>query len=131
MTRRGSFQVWLKPANVLPDRQTVSGKLYVTLPRKTVKDLRPKQSVTVSGQLYRPQATARPHGFDFTAFLARDGAFAGLKAHKFASTILGWIGVGRSGSDRTIVTKGNGCKNGCIAGSACIGQRCSRRSLRS
>jgi competence protein ComEC len=123
LTRRGSFQVWLKPANVLPDRQTVSGKLYVTLPRKTVKGLRPKQSVTVSGQLYRPQATARPHGFDFAAFLARDGAFAGLKGTqvRIDNPGLDWGWALRERIVRSL-QKGTDARTGALLGALVLGK---------
>ncbi|HEY9827904.1 MAG TPA: ComEC/Rec2 family competence protein [Stenomitos sp.] len=82
LTRRGSVQVWLQAQQATLEQtppQTVAGHLYVTLPRKAAKQLYPNQIVRILGQLYRPQPSTRPHGFDFEAFLAREGVFAGLR----------------------------------------------------
>jgi competence protein ComEC len=81
LTRRGSVQLWLnvRQANLESGQQRATGKLYVTVPRKAAKDLYPSQSVTVTGQLYRPATVTRPHGYDFRSYLAREGAFAGFR----------------------------------------------------
>jgi competence protein ComEC len=82
LTRRRSVQLWLAVKQVQQPPappESVTGNLYVTIPRKAAKRLLPTQTITVTGQLYRPSPVTRPHGFDFATFLAREGAFAGLK----------------------------------------------------
>jgi competence protein ComEC len=82
LTRKGTAQLWLKSQRASVERgniQTVSGNVFVTLPRKAAKELHPGQTVTIAGSLYRPQRATRPHGFDFATYLAREGAFTGLK----------------------------------------------------
>ena len=97
LTRKGSVQLWLNVQNAaLTGRasERFTGNLYVTLPRKSAKSLTPGQTVTLTGQLYKPSAATRPRGYDFKAFLARDGAFAGLRATKakIQSPGSGWGG---------------------------------------
>jgi competence protein ComEC len=82
LTRRGTMQLWLTAQQATVEGsnpQAVSGNVFVTLPRKAAKDLHPSQTVTISGSLYKPERVTRPHGFDFATYLAREGAFAGLK----------------------------------------------------
>lgn len=57
----------------------VGGNLYVTVPLSAGKALYPSQKLAVRGVLYRPSAPANPGAFNFPAYLAREGAFAGLK----------------------------------------------------
>lgn len=85
LNRRGTVQVWLDSEQVKIDRnsQSVSGKLYVTLPRQALKNLLPGQYVELAGRLYRPQASTLPRGFDFAAMLRREGSFAGIKGTDF------------------------------------------------
>jgi competence protein ComEC len=118
LTRRGSFQLWLKVK-----QESLSGKLYVTLPRKSVKGLHPRQTVTVSGQLYRPQANTRPHGFDFATFLARDGAFAGLKGTQVRLTSPGsdWGWALRERIVRSL-QKGTDARTGALLGALVLGK---------
>lgn len=82
LTRKGTAQFWLKAEQVRLDdnTQSVTGKLYVTLPRKAAQEIHPGQKVQLGGRLYRPQAAKVPRGFDFAAMLRREGAFAGIKA---------------------------------------------------
>jgi competence protein ComEC len=83
LTRRGSVQLWLDVQQAIQNGgqpQRVTGRLYVTLPRQAAKALSPGQLVLLTGQLYKPSAATRPHGYDFKAFLGREGAFAGLRA---------------------------------------------------
>jgi competence protein ComEC len=82
LTRRGTLQLWLTAQQAAVEGgnpQTVSGNVFVTLPRKAAKNLHPSQTVTITGSLYKPQRVTRPHGFDFATYLAREGSFAGLK----------------------------------------------------
>lgn len=82
LTRRGTMQIWLTAQQAAIEggnQATVSGNVFVTLPRKAAKNLHPSQTVTITGSLYKPQKVTRPHGFDFATYLAREGSFSGLK----------------------------------------------------
>ncbi|HIK53813.1 MAG TPA: ComEC/Rec2 family competence protein [Synechococcales cyanobacterium M55_K2018_004] len=56
----------------------VSGSVYVTVPPPQTA-LMPLQMVTVKGEMYRPKPATNPGGFNFEAYLAQRGIFAGLK----------------------------------------------------
>ncbi len=64
----------------LSDPVDVEGRLYVTLPLLQGTGLYPTQFVRACGQLYAPRVPQNPSGFDFAAYLAQQGIFAGLKA---------------------------------------------------
>ncbi|MCY7334522.1 MAG: ComEC/Rec2 family competence protein [Pseudanabaena sp. CAN_BIN31] len=55
-----------------------SGKLYVTVPLIEVTGLRTGQAIELSGRLYLPSHADNFGAFDFKAYLARQGVFAGL-----------------------------------------------------
>ncbi len=55
-----------------------SGKLYVTVPLIEVTGLRAGQAIELSGRLYLPSHADNFGAFDFKAYLARQGVFAGL-----------------------------------------------------
>lgn len=65
-------------AKRLNKARDVSGKLYVTLPLGQGTGIYPGQYLGITGNLYRPQKSPNPSGFDFRDYLARDGIFAGL-----------------------------------------------------
>lgn len=71
---------------------TVSGKLYVTLPRLEGRPLYASQRVALKGRLYRPRSPQTPGAFDFKAYLVQKGAFAGMKGETlmFASPAPTW-----------------------------------------
>jgi competence protein ComEC len=131
LTRRDSVQIWLnvQQARLEPHldeqrQQQVTGKLYVTVPRKAAKDLYPSQSVTVTGQLYRPAAVTRPHGYDFKAYLAREGAFAGfqgkdVRINSRGSTWGGW--AIRARIVRSLV-KGTDARTGALLSALVLGK---------
>ncbi|MEB3335967.1 MAG: ComEC/Rec2 family competence protein [Leptolyngbyaceae bacterium] len=90
LTRSQKLQFWLAPTFVYPNEvkgkeqpltqgQQVTGKLYVTTPLMQATGLRPGQAISVSGTLYQPKPALNPGGFDFQAYLAQEGGFAGLK----------------------------------------------------
>jgi competence protein ComEC len=101
LTRSKRAQFWLnanqfsevagleKPARV---GQSVTGKLYVTVPLLQATGLNSGQEIDVTGSLYKPKPPANPGSFDFQAYLAKEGAFAGLTGRS--------VGVGdeRAGS---------------------------------
>jgi competence protein ComEC len=89
VTRSQRVQFWLAArqlthlANIEAETsQKVFGKAYVTVPLLQGTGVAPGQPVTVTGTLYQPQTALNPGGFDFQAYLARKGAFAGLSGRQ-------------------------------------------------
>jgi competence protein ComEC len=74
---RQRLKFWLKAAKV--DDETVSGKLYATLPLLQGTGIYPGQQLNLTGFLYLPPAASNPQGFDFKQYLARQGIFAGIQ----------------------------------------------------
>ncbi|MEM9244456.1 MAG: ComEC/Rec2 family competence protein [Cyanobacteria bacterium P01_F01_bin.153] len=60
----------------------VTGKLYVTVPILQATGVEPDQWVQVTGRLYVPSAPKNPGAFNFQAYLAREGSFAGLSGDR-------------------------------------------------
>ena len=91
LTRSGRSQFWLDTdlvseinggeGGVVVNRE-VSGKLYVTVPLLQATGLYADNTIAVVGSLYKPQPPSNPGGFDFQAYLAREGAFVGLKGRQ-------------------------------------------------
>lgn len=91
LTRSGRSQFWLdtnlvseingSEGGVVVNRE-VSGKLYVTLPLLQATGLYADNTIAVVGSLYKPQPPSNPGAFDFRAYLAREGAFVGLKGRQ-------------------------------------------------
>lgn len=92
MTRSGRAQFWLKANQVsqviAPETanssQAVSGKLYVTVPLLQATGLRSGQAIAVTGKLYEPKPAQNPGEFDFRAYLAQEGGFAGLSGRQIS-----------------------------------------------
>ena len=82
LNRRENLQFWLEVKEFslkdLPTKKS-TGKLYVTLPNLAENQVYPGQEITIKGLLYRPRRANNPNAFDFANYLARRGAFAGLK----------------------------------------------------
>lgn len=59
---------------------TASGALYVTVPAKEAEDLHPSQTIAIRGRLYQPRGGQGSfyQVFNFSQYLAAQGAFAGL-----------------------------------------------------
>ncbi len=64
--------------------QKVTGTVYVTLPEEGKVGIYPDRRVYVTGKLYQPQSGLNPGAFDFKAYLARQGVFAGVKGKKIS-----------------------------------------------
>lgn len=77
-TLRVTEAAWQPQSSRLAPLQVVSGKLYVTVPKDQSDGLHPGQPITVIGKLYIPKAPSNPGEFDFRAYLADQGIFAGL-----------------------------------------------------
>lgn len=75
-SQRLKFQLKVRTIN---DQETVSGKLYSTLPLLQGTGIYPGQQLTVNGILYLPQAADNPGSFDFKQYLAKQGIFAGIQ----------------------------------------------------
>lgn len=99
VTRNQREQFWLeatelKSANV---SKSVTGKLYVTVPLLQATGLHEGKTILVTGNLYKPLAGANPGGFDFRAYLAEEGSFAGLKGREInvlqTSNSWGWWAI--------------------------------------
>ena len=77
------------------DNEAVSGKLYVTLPLLQGTGIYPGKQIELRGILYLPQAASNLGGFDFQAYLARQGIFAGIQGFKtisqgYSESVWGW-----------------------------------------
>jgi competence protein ComEC len=82
LTRNQRSQFWLEPfyLNIGNDiSKDVSGKLYTTVPLLQATGLHEGETIAVTGILYKPKPANNPGGFNFQAYLAREGSFAGLK----------------------------------------------------
>lgn len=87
LTRSYKVKFWLETQQLQlePEKtEVVTGNLYVTVPTLQATGIYPGDEVKVSGNLYEPQGVANPNGFNFRAFLAREGSFAGFSG-KFLS----------------------------------------------
>ncbi|MEG4489288.1 ComEC/Rec2 family competence protein [Microcoleus sp. D2_18a_B4] len=91
LTRSGRSQFWLETDLVSEINggeggavvnRPVSGKLYVTVPLLQTTGLYADNTIAVVGSLYKPQPPSNPGAFDFQTYLAREGAFAGLKGRQ-------------------------------------------------
>ncbi|HEY9631926.1 MAG TPA: ComEC/Rec2 family competence protein [Coleofasciculaceae cyanobacterium] len=91
LTRSSRGQFWLKATqlnevesinNTGATSKGVTGKLYVTVPLLQATGLYPDQNVAVTGVLYKPKPTLNPGAFDFGAYLAREGTFAGFSGRQ-------------------------------------------------
>ncbi|MEG4391850.1 ComEC/Rec2 family competence protein [Microcoleus sp. BROC3] len=91
LTRSGRSQFWLATDLVSEINggeggavvnRPVSGKLYVTVPLLQATGLYADNTIAVVGSLYKPQPPSNPGAFDFQTYLAREGAFAGIKGRQ-------------------------------------------------
>ena len=91
LTRSQRVQFWLRvsrfhaitsPNEPAVANQVVTGNLYVTVPLLLGTGLYPDQTLNVTGTLYQPKPADSPGGFDFQAYLARQGGFAGLSGNQ-------------------------------------------------
>ena len=69
-------------ASRIYEGETVSGKLYVTLPLLQGTGVYPGLKLNITGLLYLPKAANNPSSFDFKQYLARQGIFAGIQGRE-------------------------------------------------
>lgn len=89
LTRNGRMQLWLEATQLDSETSSknsksdssskVTGKLYVTLPLQPETSIYPGQAIAITGFLYKPKPATSQSNFDFQAYLAKEGTFAGLK----------------------------------------------------
>jgi competence protein ComEC len=78
LTEDERAKFWLQ-AKEIGNKEKVSGKLYVTVPPLSAMGIYPGEYLQVKGILYLPTPPRNPGGFDFQTYLAKEGAFVGLK----------------------------------------------------
>jgi competence protein ComEC len=127
LTRRGTAQIWLTAQRATVSQhsnEAVSGNVFVTLPRKAAETIHFGQTVTIQGILYKPQRVTRPHGFDFAAYLAREGAFAGLKVTQIRVEQAGssWGGWAIRARIVRSLQHGTGTRTGALLGALVLGK---------
>ena len=90
-SQRLKFILKARQVKQFTDREKVSGKIYATLPLLQGTGIKPGMIVQLTGILYLPQTASLASGFDFKAYLARQGVFAGIQGIKVDSkTDPGW-----------------------------------------
>ncbi len=91
LTRNGGEQFWLTvdhvdelggPKAKLDLTPGVTGRLYVTAAKAEADKLQPGQRIRLAGTLSLPKPATNPGGFDFRAFLQREGCFAALRSDR-------------------------------------------------
>jgi competence protein ComEC len=127
VTRRGSAQIWLTAQRATVSKQStesVAGNVFITLPRKASENIHFGQTVTIQGILYKPQRVTRPHGFDFATYLAREGAFAGLKGTQIKVEQEGsaWGGWAIRARIVRSLQQGTGSRTGSLLGALVLGK---------
>ena len=70
---------FLLQARAIGNGESVSGKVYTTLPLLQGTGIYPGQELSLTGYLYLPQPANNSYGFDFQQYLARQGVFAGIQ----------------------------------------------------
>ena len=78
LTASQKLKFWLQTTEI-EEGEEVSGKLYVTVPLLLGTGIYPGKNLSVKGILYLPKSSHNPGSFDFKAYLARQGTFAGLQ----------------------------------------------------
>jgi competence protein ComEC len=82
LTASHKIQFEFKTEQITQDKnqsQPVSGKMYATLPLLQGTGLYLGEKLKLKGVLYQPPENNRPGEFNFRAYLARRGIFAGIK----------------------------------------------------
>ncbi len=130
ITASQRLQYWFQTEKVSVNKfnnnqKIVTGQLYLTLPESQGKGLVPGQKITVAGVLYLPRSASNPGGFDFQAYLYRQGTFAGLKGYKVLSQdrkpILGLWQIRHRIIEAQ--TRGLGSPEGLLVSSIVLGQK--------
>src|SRR4028118_2124942 len=94
LTRSSKGQFWLEATqlnevesteNTGSGSKSVAGKLYVTVPLLQATGLYPGENIAITGVLYKPKPASNPGAFDFSVYLAKEGAFAGFRDRKSGS----------------------------------------------
>ncbi|MEM8779901.1 MAG: ComEC family competence protein, partial [Cyanobacteria bacterium P01_G01_bin.49] len=130
ITNSQRHKLWLKAQklkliNKQDSDQSVTGKVYVTIPLTKNQTIYPGQIVIIKGLLYQPRSPKNPGEFDFKTYLAKEGAFSGLKGEKIifkgSKPVWGWTQL-RHRIIETF-TNGLGDKKGLVISSMILGRR--------
>lgn len=124
LTSNQRVQFWFEATKLLGTDQQVRGKLYVTIPPLQGKSIYPGQQLSITGSLYQPRSPDNPGSFDFKAYLARQGSFAGLKGEQIEvkkEPPWGWWQLRQRIVNAQTRTLGN--REGLLVSSMVIGQR--------
>ena len=83
---------FLLRATAMGNGESVSGKIYATLPLLQGTGIYPGQELSLTGYLYLPRSPNNTYDFDFQKYLARQGVFAGIRgtAADFEPVIPQW-----------------------------------------
>ncbi|MGK7959993.1 ComEC/Rec2 family competence protein [Crocosphaera sp.] len=130
LTNNERKKFWLQAQSVKflrdnQDFQKVTGKVYVTVPINEINQIYPGQVLIIEGNLYKPRSPKNPGAFDFKKYLAKQGAFSGLKGEKIIFTgdkiFWGWTNL----RQRIIrgFTQSLGEENGLVISSIILGRR--------
>ena len=84
LTESQRLKFWLKTSEI-DNQEEVSGKLYITIPLLQGTGIYPGKNISVRGVLYVPKSFSNPGSFDFKAYLARNGTFAGMQGFEVIS----------------------------------------------
>lgn len=93
LTRTQRAQFWLQATQLdeivggdspMAIGKEVTGRLYVTVPLLQATNLNPGDAIVVTGTLYKPEPPTNPASFDFRAYLAKEGAFAGIRGRQIS-----------------------------------------------
>lgn len=93
LTRSSKGQFWLEATQLNEVEssedagaisKSVTGKLYVTIPLLQATGLYPGETIAVTGVLYKPKPALNPGAFDFSVYLAKEGAFAGFSGRQIS-----------------------------------------------
>jgi competence protein ComEC len=127
LTRRGTAQIWFMAQRAAANgniEEAVSGNVFVTLPHKTAENIHFGQTARITGMLYKPQRVTRPHGFDFATYLAREGAFSGLKGTQIQIVQEGSTWGGWAIRERIVrsLQQGTGTRTGSLIGALVLGK---------
>lgn len=92
------LKFWLQTNKVAIENQvssqTVTGKIYVTLPLIEGKNIYPQEQIAIKGALYKPRKPNNSFQFNFQKYLKERDTFAGLTGFKIieqsATSSWGW-----------------------------------------
>lgn len=129
ITNNQRQKFWLNAQKIALQSQekyeSVTGKVYVTIPLMKHQQLYPHQIVVIQGLLYQPRSPKNPGAFDFRRYLAQEGAFSGLKGEKiiFQGAVPRWSWTKVRQRIIQTFTKALGERQGLVLSSMILGRQ--------